>query len=99
MGTQQLSVQFYRCTEGLEIPGHLRDQLRRAASSVPLNLAEGYGKASVKEQRRYFETAFASLREAQAILQLAGLEGEEPAQRADAVAASLYKLLRAVKRR
>jgi four helix bundle protein len=62
-------------------------------SSVALNLAEGRGKASVKEQRRFFRIAMGSVREAQAILQLAELEGTEAWKRLDAVAASLYKLI------
>ena len=32
--------------------GFLAGQLRRAASSIPLNFAEGYGKRTPKEQRR-----------------------------------------------
>jgi four helix bundle protein len=56
-------------------------------------LAEGRGKASVKEQRRYFRIALGSAREAQAILQLAELEGSEAWDELDAVAASLYKLI------
>ena len=90
----QQSVAFYRESQKLELPGHLRDQFRRASSSVTLNLAEGYGKSSRKEQRRFFETALASLREAQAILQLAELDTGNAAQHADATAASLYKLIR-----
>ena len=35
------AVNFYRQVAGLRMPTHLKDQLLRAASSVPLNLAEG----------------------------------------------------------
>ena len=92
--TYQRSVTFYRQSQKLELPRHLRDQLHRAASSVCLNLAEGYGKSSTKEQLRFFETALASLRESQAILQLAELDAGEIGDTADALAASLYKLIR-----
>lgn len=36
----QLAVQFYRASRALHVGAPLKDQLRRAASSVALNLAE-----------------------------------------------------------
>ena len=36
---------------------HARDQLLRAAPSIPLNIAEGNGKATDGDRRRYFEIA------------------------------------------
>jgi len=44
--------------------------LERASSSVPLNLAEGYGKLTRKDQRKFFHQSFGSLRECQAIIEL-----------------------------
>ena len=38
--TYQLSIQFNRATSKVSVPGHLRNQLLRAASSVTLNLGE-----------------------------------------------------------
>ncbi|HMO41509.1 MAG TPA: four helix bundle protein [Saprospiraceae bacterium] len=49
----------------------LTNQLRRAAVSVPSNLAEGHSKKSSKEQMRYIEIAFGSLMEAQCQIQIA----------------------------
>ena len=44
--TYQHAVSFYRATRQLKLPGHLKDQLERAAASVVLNLAEvASGKA------------------------------------------------------
>ena len=97
--TYQLSVTFYRQSQALELPRHLRDQLQRAASSVALNLAEGSGKSSIKDQRRYFEMARRSLRECQAILQLAGAEEGAAGRTADALGAHLHKLIQALQRR
>ena len=37
--------------------GNLVDQLRRAALSIPLNIAEGVGKNTTDDQRRYFAIA------------------------------------------
>lgn len=51
--------------------GFLADQLRRAASSVPLNFAEGYGRATLREQRRFFIIARGSASEVAAILDVA----------------------------
>ena len=36
---------------------HARDQLLRASQSIPLNIAEGNGKVTVGDRRRYFEIA------------------------------------------
>ncbi|MDD5469591.1 MAG: four helix bundle protein [Candidatus Peribacteraceae bacterium] len=50
-----------------QFPGDERfrlvDQMCRAASSVPMNIAEGSGKSSNKERARYYETALCSLEE------------------------------------
>lgn len=51
--------------------GFLKDQLRRAASSVVLNFAEGYGRESHAELRRYFIIARGSASEVAAILDVA----------------------------
>ena len=50
----QLAVRFYRIAKGVELPGHLKDQLRRAASSVALNLGEGSGKRTGADRGRFF---------------------------------------------
>ena len=59
---------------------HLRDQWLRAAQSVPLNIAEGNGKQSLKDKNRFFEIARGSALECAAIhdiLQaLSAIDGE-----------------------
>ena len=49
-------------------PGYafLRDQIRRASSSVPLNFAEGFSKKTRREQHHYFRIARASAHESSA---------------------------------
>ena len=41
----------------------LSDQIRRAAVSIPSNIAEGASRSSIKEQIHYIEIAFGSLNE------------------------------------
>lgn len=60
--TFDLAVQYYHAVKSLKLPGHLRSQLLRASASIVLNLAEGYGKFSRADQRRYYQIAFGSVR-------------------------------------
>ena len=91
--TFDVAVTFYRQSQQLPLKGPLRDQLKRSASSVVLNLAEGRGKQTQKEQRRFFYTAMGSVRESQAILILERLENTETWQTLDKLAAHLYRLI------
>jgi four helix bundle protein len=40
--------------------GDVKDQLDRASTSIPLNIAEGNGKYTPKDRCRYFDTAHGS---------------------------------------
>ena len=40
--------------------GDVRDQLDRASTSIPLNIAEGNGKYALKDRCRYFDIARSS---------------------------------------
>ncbi|MBI3071357.1 MAG: four helix bundle protein [Deltaproteobacteria bacterium] len=53
----------------------LEDQLRRAIASIVLNISEGDGKSSLRDQARFFEIARGSCREARAALRLAAIWG------------------------
>ena len=91
--TYQLSIQFNRATSKATVPGHLRNQLLRAASSVTLNLGEGYGRIQKGDQRRFFEIALGSLRECQACFALSDGIPRELEDLTDHLAASLWKLI------
>ena len=95
--TYQLAVQFYHLAVNMQLPRHLRDQMVRSASSVALNLAEGSGKSSKADQKRYFEIAFGSLRESQAVLDLTAQYTAESVALADKLAAHLFRLIQSCK--
>lgn len=48
--------------------GHLADQLSRASTSIVLNIAEGAGKYSGPDKRRYYLSAAGSATECAALL-------------------------------
>jgi len=92
--TYQLAIRFNREATALKLPGYLKDQLRRAASSVALNLAEGAGRFGQKDQKRFFTIAMGSLRECQAVLDIEDIRDSSLRDLADNLAAHLYKLIR-----
>jgi four helix bundle protein len=49
---------------------NIRDQLQRAALSIPLNIAEGQGRIHGKEKRQFFNTARGSLLECVPLIQV-----------------------------
>ena len=51
--------------KGIDRP--IRDQWTRASQSIPLNIAEGNGKQSLRDKSRFFEIARASALECAAI--------------------------------
>lgn len=90
--TLDLAIEFHEKVERIGYAGNLRDQLMRAASSIALNLAEGNSKSSVKEKKRFYQTAYGSLKECQTIFVLMKNKDQGLDQLADHLGASLYKL-------
>jgi four helix bundle protein len=84
----------------------LADQLRRAAASAALNIAEGSNKGSNRDFRKFLETARTSLDEVEAILAIAGEAGylnpdayAALQERCDETGRTLYGLIRAINQR
>jgi len=66
----------FRILEAISRPQpDLSDQLKRAATSIPLNIAEGAGKTTAKDRARYLATARGSAMECGAIFDLLQLQG------------------------
>ncbi len=59
-----------------------------------MKLAEGRGKRTTKDQRRFFYNAMGSVRECQAVLILENLKGSPDWELLDSLAAHLYQLIR-----
>ena len=90
------AVEFYKLCKTICLPYHLREQLNRAASSIALNLAEGRGRSSKKDQLRFFQIAMGSVRECQALLQLAPVVDPQLVKLLDKLAAYNYKLIKSM---
>lgn len=87
-----VAKEFYEKCKRLKLPQYLADQLLRASSSIALNVAEGSGKRTPDDQRRYYTIAFGSLRECQAILSIENVNDENLIKLADRLGAMLFKL-------
>ena len=69
----QFSIEFLSISTGVlgRLPtgqGVIRDQLKRASISIPLNIGEGAGKRTKADCNRYFTSARGSAMECGAIL-------------------------------
>jgi len=95
----QMAKEFHWSCKSLKVSRFLQDQLLRASSSVVLNIAEGSGKRTAPEQRRFYGIALGSLRECQAILDLERIENPKLLNLADQLGAILFTLCRAPENR
>ena len=68
----RLAIETYQLVNRLPAEAHeLVKQLKRASMSVPLNIAEGYGKReSVAEFKRYLRMAVGSANEIEVLLEM-----------------------------
>lgn len=89
--TYDLAVELYGKCEHIRAKRHIKDQLSRASLSIVLNLAEGSGKPTLNEQKRYYAIAMGSLRETEALLQITN--SQTHAELAHRLGGHLYKLI------
>jgi four helix bundle protein len=75
--SMQLVAETYRLAAGLPAIERygLASQLRRAAVSIPLNVAEGFGRRSRRDFSRFLTIASASLREVQTLIEVVPMLG------------------------
>ena len=74
----------------------LSDQLRRAAVSIPSNIAEGTAKASPKEQFHFLEIAYGSLMEIMCQLEISydlGYINQVQLRQSEEDIVTIYKML------
>lgn len=91
--TYNLAVEFYRLAIALPLSRTLKEQLERAASSIALNLAEGAGRETKADQKRFYVIARGSLRECEAILNLAPNKSTQLVNCSEQLGAALYRLI------
>ena len=91
----QRSIQFVawasQLMEGLPSRLAVSDQLDRASTSVPLNIAEGNGKYTAPHRCRYFENARGSARECAACLDVLVAKGKCTAEQTQSGKALLHE--------
>lgn len=73
MDVYQVAIEFVALAEEIveNLPrgrAYLSDQLRRAALSIPLNIAEGAGEYAIEEKARFYRMAKRSATECAGIL-------------------------------
>ncbi len=88
----QIAVELFHFCQKHQVPGFLKNQLDRASSSVVLNLAEGFGKRSLKDQKRFYSISLGSLREVQSILEISHADSKL-INKADLCGACLWRLI------
>jgi four helix bundle protein len=74
--------------------GEVKDQLDRASTSVPLNIAEGNGKYTPKDRCRFFDIAHGSALECAAGLDIMLAKGKLTAEQIRPGKESLQKIVR-----
>jgi four helix bundle protein len=70
----EIALEVYQVTKGFPADERfgLTSQIRRAAVSVPANIAEGHARSSTKDYLRFIAIAIGSLAETATFIELAG---------------------------
>ncbi|MBY0470262.1 four helix bundle protein [bacterium] len=89
--TYDLAVALYDQCESVQAKHYIKDQLVRASLSIVLNIAEGSGKPTQADRRRFYAIALGSNREVQALLAI--LKQSTLLKQADRLGGMLYRLV------
>ena len=79
--------------------GKMQDQIKRASTSIPLNIAEGTGKLTVQDKKKFYAIARGSAQECLAILDVIDAleikidETKETRPRLESITKMLSKLI------
>ena len=94
--SHKLVLALYRCTEGFPARERygLTAQLRRAASSVPTNIAEGSKRAAPRDYAHFLNMAQGSLAETEYLVVLSRDLGYIPAETAHGYLSEASELLK-----
>jgi four helix bundle protein len=95
----KLSIEFLTTAMHLldRIPrgnAHLKDQLRRASTSIPLNIAEGNGRRTLVDRLGFYSTARGSTMECAAICDVIALVEPKLAKDVEAAKGLLEEISR-----
>ncbi len=88
----ELAATLYKECEELKLRHPIKDQLLRAALSIALNLSEGSGRSTLKDQKRFYSIALGSTREVQTLMKI--IKNIELMRQYDRLGALVYGLSR-----
>ena len=92
--TYNLAIDFCKLTKSLKVSGPLKDQLLRASTSIALNLAEGRGRRTTKDQLKFFHIALGSIRECETIFKILEVDDQIILNKLHHLVASTYLLIK-----
>ena len=90
-----MALKLVREAKAIKLRTPYKDQFERALLSIPLNLAEGSAKQSVKDRLRFYEIALGSFKEVKTLIDILNLQPLMPI--ADKLGALLFCLCRALR--